>query len=1511
MFLREQRIKHDTQKDDLKFQIVSWHTCDHEYKEESDSDSESEAPKQNTYNKNYLVKVFGVTAEGYSVSLNLLDFTPYFFIKIPFAINDFSCPRFRDFLVAMLPGNLRESLISVKLIKKQDFYGFHNGKKFNFIRFTFNSLRGFKQGARVFQKKVQIPGFPIQRYRLYENNIEPFLRMMHIRDIEPTGWVKVKAGNYHTNADILPTTCQLDMNCKWNVIERYQNETMAPLIIASFDLECMSSHGDFPVPVKDYRKVANEIIQNINPLCDSEFIVNEIVKIFCPDQDGRLSKVFTKRADFKNLEDIQKRVKKNIDDILSILKGKLVYINDRLTSPGPVKVSRDDITQTLVRKLNSIGLPALEGDPIIQIGTTVHVYGEKSCNYKSIITLGTCDPIDDVDVIQCETEADMILKWKDLIVRIDPDVITGYNIFGFDFEYIFKRSKELGINGMFTSKLGRVVEGLEPPPGNPDDLQDWPYVRKKLASSALGENLLKYIDMEGRVLIDLMKVVQRDHKLDSYKLDAVANHFMKMNKHDVSPNDIFRLFRGNSADRKIVGEYCVMDCELCNLLIMKLETLANNVGMSNVCNVPLSYIFLRGQGIKIFSLVAKQCRQDDFLIPEISKYNITDEEDTNADDEDGYEGAIVLPPKCGIYIDEPVSVLDYASLYPSSMISENLSQDTLVMDERFNNIEGVEYLDISYDLYEGVGDKKQKVGTKVCRFVQTKEKGVLPRILMKLLRQRKETRKKIDYQSIKTVNGNVIIGLLKETGDKVIVNGADGKMIAEIPSDQIIEREDTYNEFQKAVLDGLQLAYKVTANSLYGQCGAKTSSIYCKEVAASTTATGRNMIMKAKEFIEKNYDAQIVYGDSVTGYTPVLIRQDNLIKIETIEELAEKYGNNNWIKCIEIGKQDKESCEITNVDTWTDSGWTKIHRVIRHKLTDTKKIIRINTHSGIVDVTNDHSLLRLDKTEVSPSNLQIGDSLLHSPFPVINNNCNIHSVDEARIMGFFCGDGSCGDYDCPSGRKCSWALNNSDMELQEKYKRLCEDTYPDLQWKILDTLESSGVYKLVPGSKDNYGGIREIVRKYRKLMYYNKEKIVPITILNSSYEIRKSFWEGLYDADGDKDGIITRIDQKNQISIAMFNLLGDSLGYNTSLNSRTDKLNIFRLNLTKKSQRKDPNTIKKMYEIPYNGYVYDLTTDNHHFQAGVGRLIVHNTDSLFVKFANKDANGNPVKGKDALLPSIHTACEVSKEFKKTIKAPHDLEYEKTFFPFILLSKKRYIANKYEFDVEHCKQASMGVVLKRRDNAPIVKTVYGGIIDTILNDRDVKKSLIFLKDTLNNLVEGKFPLEELIISKSLKSEYKDPERIAHKVLADRMKERDPGSAPQVNDRLPFVYIQIEGQKKGEKILQGNRIEHPDYIKANKIKPDYEFYLTNQIMKPVLQVYALVVEELPGYNKGFHYFKDMYPRLLEEKEHDEKKARDRLNDLKEDEVKKILFDPILNKLKNKREGNREITDFFKFV
>ena len=652
-----------------------------------------------------------------------------------------------------------------------------------------------------------------------------------------------------------------------------------------------------------------------------------------------------------------------------------------------------------------------------------------------------------------------------------------------------------------------------------------------LSSSALGDNYLNYIDMPGRVLLDLMKVVQRDHKLDSYKLDDVAEHFTGMRKHDVTPQDIFRLQKGSSRDRRTVAEYCVQDCELVNSIIIKLEVLANNMGMGNVCSVPLSYIFMRGQGIKIFSLVLSQCMKDGFVVP----VRIVDDSQKDPKGEgDSYEGATVLDPECDIYIESPVSVLDYASLYPSSMISENLSHDSIVLDEEYANVPGVKYEEITYDVLD---KSKNKIKKDVCRFAMDRQ-GLLPRTLVQLLDARKKTRARIHDKKVYFLDGTQ-----KILGSKSLQGLSD-----------VLKVEDAYNDFQKAVLDGLQNAYKVTANSLYGQMGARTSQLFLKPIAACTTATGRKMIDKAKDFLEREYSARVVYGD---------------------------------------------------------------------------------------------------------------------------------------------------------------------------------------------------------------------------------------------------------------------------------------------------------------------------------------------------------TDSIFCIFPSRE------KGHAAIAGSIAAAHRASEAFKKLIKRPHDLEYDKTFWPFILLSKKRYVGNLYEDTDSSFVQKSMGIVLKRRDNAPIVKTIYGGVIDIILNKNDVAGSVAFLKREIDKLVEGDCTLDKLIVSKSLKEKYASPTHIAHKVLADRMAERDPGTRPQIGDRIPYVYVNVKEKKKN--MLQGLRIEHPDFIRKNSLVPDYHFYITNQIMKPVLQIYGLIVERLEGYGRPKDHFKSLALKLGE-KEKDPQKVLDKVAALRETCAGEILFAPSLGRLDCKNSGNRDISCFF---
>ena len=133
-----------------------------------------------------------------------------------------------------------------------------------------------------------------------------------------------------------------------------------------------------------------------------------------------------------------------------------------------------------------------------------------------------------------------------------------------------------------------------------------------------------------------------------------------MKKNDVSPKQIFAFQEKDDYHRAIVAKYCIQDCWLCNKLTMKFCIVENTVGMANTCLIPMDYVFMRGQGIKAQSLVAKECRKYGYLLP------------TNKEKVPGtYKGAIVLNATSGYHF-YPVSCLDYASLYPSCMISHNL-----------------------------------------------------------------------------------------------------------------------------------------------------------------------------------------------------------------------------------------------------------------------------------------------------------------------------------------------------------------------------------------------------------------------------------------------------------------------------------------------------------------------------------------------------------------------------------------------------------------------------------------------------------------------------------------------------------------------------------------------------------------------------------------------------------------------------------------------------------------------
>lgn len=287
----------------------------------------------------------------------------------------------------------------------------------------------------------------------------------------------------------------------------------------------------------------------------------------------------------------------------------------------------------------------------------------------------------------------------------------------------------------------------------------------------------------------------------------------------------------------------------------------------------------------------------------------------------------------------------------------------------------------------------------------------------------------------------------------------------------------------EAIYNGKQLAYKISMNSIYGFTGAQRGMLPMEAIASTVTMRGRQMIDETKTYVEANFPgAKVRYGDSVLPETPVLVRVNGTPTVMKIENLA-----NIWESYPGFLKEgsDKESSEVHGVESWTHEGWRPIKRVIRHKCQ--KKIWRVLTHTGLVDVTEDHSLLGKSLEQVKPKDVQVGQVLYHS-FPESMEFGGECSYEEAFVLGMFVGDGSAGIYNCPSGRKATWAINNKDLTLLAKCKEYCEKVHPGYEFVIMDTLESSGVYKLSPRG----ASVIDLASAYREACYDGQAKKVPL-----------------------------------------------------------------------------------------------------------------------------------------------------------------------------------------------------------------------------------------------------------------------------------------------------------------------------------------------------------------------------------------------------------------------------------
>lgn len=436
--------------------------------------------------------------------------------------------------------------------------------------------------------------------------------------------------------------------------------------------------------------------------------------------------------------------------------------------------------------------------------------------YKKIaLVLGYAPEIEGCEIIICQSEVEMIMKFFEIIDREDPTFLLGYNIYRFDIPYILDRLDILynlpepwqhtNCSKMLVSKI---------------DIKE-----EQWSSGATGKMSVIDFQCEGRVMFDMLAITRREHPgLRTFKLDDVAHDFLGKSKHDVSAIQMFETYYRMmelrpllDADRQTLTEdemktvdaflveqariikYCIQDSALPAELMKKMGQGVALIESSTIFKVSPKQIYTKGQQIRIENQIYSQCYFENIVM------------DKRSQKIDRYKGAFVHEPELGLHYN--VGTLDFNSLYPSIIIKYNICHTTLYQG---GHLTPDQYHTFPVEEY----DKKGNI-VNVHHFSFVKKEvhhGILPRLCAYLIGKRKEVRKEKAKQN-----------------DPIICQ----------------------------VMESQQLALKILANSIYGSLGVSEGG-RCPlfEGAMTICYQGRKLNEVATNYVHDNNYGKVVYGDT-------------------------------------------------------------------------------------------------------------------------------------------------------------------------------------------------------------------------------------------------------------------------------------------------------------------------------------------------------------------------------------------------------------------------------------------------------------------------------------------------------------------------------------------------------------------------------------------------------------------------------------------------------------------------
>ncbi len=447
------------------------------------------------------------------------------------------------------------------------------------------------------------------------------------------------------------------------------------------------------------------------------------------------------------------------------------------------------------------------------------------------------------------------IRWMEVVERlireIDPDIFTGYNIIGFDYQYLSMRMvRMLRNNGDGFGNFSRLRDGGV---GLRD--QSW-------ESSAYGYNKIFRLLCPGRISIDMLMYMKREpERLLSYKLDAVSKRYLGKQKHDIKADEMFRIYEemmsGSNRgleDMTRVILYCIQDSELVLDLFNAKKVWISLSELSNIVQTQIEDLIMNGQQKRCISMLYDMATTNGFVVtrpPPGQEYK--------------YTGGKVESPIVGLH--RITLCFDFMSLYPSIMQAFNICYTTLIRETQTER-----------------SGLKPYIPDRLCNIINCEQDEAQPEVRYNdegdVLED--DTEKEVTESKLVSYTFNYIKEEIRKGLIPMIVNGLVTRRRATRDVFDAMDKTEK-GTLRGQILDARQLGLKVAANSVYGFLGVKHGYLPLLQAAISVTAAGRQYIVLVQDWLKLNYNAIIVYGD--TDSAMVIIPE-----IKTMKDCS-KYGN--------------------------------------------------------------------------------------------------------------------------------------------------------------------------------------------------------------------------------------------------------------------------------------------------------------------------------------------------------------------------------------------------------------------------------------------------------------------------------------------------------------------------------------------------------------------------------------------------------------------------------------------